>query len=51
MRINGRQVHFSDPAHAHAEGAWTVFQELTLLPWMTVADNLLLTREPRNRLA
>ncbi len=47
MRIKGREVHFSGPADAHAQGAWTVFQELTLLPWMTVADNLLLAREPR----
>lgn len=28
----------------------TVFQELTLLPYMTVAENLLLGREPRGRL-
>ena len=28
----------------------TVFQELTLLPFMTVAENLLLGREPRTRL-
>ncbi len=47
VRLKGREVHFSGPADAHAQGAWTVFQELTLLPWMTVAENLLLTREPR----
>lgn len=46
MRIKGREVHFSGPGDAHAQGAWTVFQELTLLPWMTVAENLLLKREP-----
>jgi ribose transport system ATP-binding protein len=28
----------------------TVFQELTLLPWLTVAENLLLRREPRGAL-
>ena len=27
-----------------------MFQELTLLPWMTVAENLLMGREPRGRL-
>jgi ribose transport system ATP-binding protein len=50
IRIKGREVRFSGPAEAHAQGAWTVFQELTLLPWMTVAENLLLTREPRGAL-
>ena len=38
------------PQHAHALGAWTVFQELMLFPGMTVAENLLLTREPRGAL-
>jgi ribose transport system ATP-binding protein len=47
MRIKGREARFSGPTDAHAQGAWTVFQELTLLPWMTVAENLLLMREPR----
>jgi ribose transport system ATP-binding protein len=46
MRIKGREAHFSGPGDAHTQGAWTVFQELTLLPWMTVAENLLLKREP-----
>ncbi|GAB0113947.1 sugar ABC transporter ATP-binding protein [Acidisoma sp. C75] len=47
VRIGGRAVSLSGPADAHRLGAWTVFQELTLLPWMTVAENLLLAREPR----
>jgi ribose transport system ATP-binding protein len=47
VRLHGRDVHFAGPADAHLQGAWTVFQELTLLPWMTVAENLLLMREPR----
>lgn len=49
VRIGGRAVSLSGPQAAHALGAWTVFQELTLLPWMTVAENLLLSREPRDR--
>jgi ribose transport system ATP-binding protein len=48
VRMDGRAVSFSGPQAAHALGAWTVFQELTLLPWMTVAENLLLLREPTN---
>ncbi|MBV9656197.1 MAG: sugar ABC transporter ATP-binding protein [Acetobacteraceae bacterium] len=50
IRIGGRQVRLPAPPTAHALGAWTVFQELTLLPGMTVAENLLLAREPRTRL-
>ena len=50
VRLDGAPVSFAGPADAHAKGAWTVFQELTLLPWMTVAENLLLRREPRGRL-
>jgi ribose transport system ATP-binding protein len=48
IRIGGRAVSLSGPTDAHRLGAWTVFQELTLLPWMTVAENLLLAREPRS---
>ncbi len=50
VRIKGREVALSGPQDAHWLGAWTVFQELTLLPWMTVAENLLLAREPRGSL-
>jgi ribose transport system ATP-binding protein len=50
IRVKGREVQFSGPDDGHALGAWTVFQELTLLPWMTVAENLLLRREPRGAL-
>ena len=42
-----RQSQMNGPERAHALGVWTVFQELTLLPWMTVAENLLIGREPR----
>ncbi len=47
VRVNGRQVELHSPQDAQALGIGTVFQELTLLPWMTVAENLLLRREPR----
>ncbi len=50
VRIKGRNVSFAGPEQAHRLGAWTVFQELTLLPSLTVAENLLLSREPRSRL-
>ena len=50
IRVMGTQMSFSGPHDAHRVGAWTVFQELTLLPWMSVAENLLLGRPVRNRL-
>lgn len=50
IRVRGRQVTLHGPQAAHALGIWTVFQELTLFPWMTVAENLLLRREPRGAL-
>ena len=50
IRMMGEKMSFAGPHDAHRVGAWTVFQELTLLPWMTVAENLLLGRSRRNRL-
>ncbi len=49
IRIDGRPVRLHGPPDGHALGVWTVFQELTLLPGMSVAENLLLAREPRGR--
>lgn len=45
--VNGKAVRFAGPADAARRGIGTVFQELTLLPWLTVAENLLFGREPR----
>lgn len=50
IRIKGKDVHLSGPQDAHALGVATVFQELTLFPWLNVAENLLLGKEPRSRL-
>ena len=47
VRLAGESVELGRPDAAHGRGVWTVFQELTLLPWMTVAENLLIRREPR----
>ena len=47
VRFTGQRVELNSPNAAHGHGIWTVFQELTLLPWMTVAENLLIRREPR----
>jgi ribose transport system ATP-binding protein len=50
VRLKGEAVELGGPEDAHRRDAWTVFQELTLLPWMTVAENLLLRDEPRGAL-
>lgn len=50
VRIKGEPVDLRSPDDAHRLGAWTVFQELTLFPGMTVAENLLIGREPRGAL-
>lgn len=46
IRLDGRAVRFGSPKDAKAAGIFTVFQELTVLPNRTVAENLLIGREP-----
>ncbi len=48
--LDDRPVRLAGPADAAKRGVGTVFQELTLLPWLSVAENLLLGREPRSGL-
>lgn len=45
--LDGRPVSFASPSAAAAAGAATVFQELSLFPNRTVAENVLAGREPR----
>jgi ribose transport system ATP-binding protein len=47
IRIDGQDVTLAGAAEARALGVGTVFQELTLFPWMTVAENLFVGAEPR----
>jgi ribose transport system ATP-binding protein len=46
IRLDGRQIDFTHPAQAAASGIHVVFQELTVLENLTVAQNLLIGREP-----
>ncbi|WP_448334411.1 sugar ABC transporter ATP-binding protein [Bellilinea sp.] len=46
LLLDGKPVRFSSPQAARKMGIATVFQELSLVPKMTVADNIWLTREP-----
>lgn len=47
ITLKGQPVDFSDPAAASAAGIVPVFQELSLIPDLTVAENLFMGREPR----
>lgn len=44
--IDGREVHFNSTHDARDAGVGMVFQEFSLVPQMTVAQNIFLTREP-----
>jgi ribose transport system ATP-binding protein len=46
IRINGREVKFSSIHDAKAAGIGMVFQEFSLVPSLTVAQNIYLTTEP-----
>nr|WP_300151586.1 sugar ABC transporter ATP-binding protein [Propionicimonas sp.] len=47
IRLDGRTVTFNEPAQAQAAGISTVYQEVNLLGNLTVAENVMLGREPR----
>ena len=46
LLLNNEPIQFSSPQAAKSMGIATVFQELSLIPNMTVEDNIWLTREP-----
>jgi ribose transport system ATP-binding protein len=50
VRYGDEPVTFSAPRDAQYAGISTIYQELNLIPPMSVARNLFLGREPRNRL-
>ncbi|HHT78689.1 MAG TPA: sugar ABC transporter ATP-binding protein, partial [Actinobacteria bacterium] len=47
MLIEGKEVSFQSPIDAKKAGIGMVFQELSLIPNLTVAKNIFLNREPR----
>ncbi len=48
IRLRGNLVKFENPAQARRAGISSIFQELTLLPNLTIAENLFLGREPHH---
>ena len=49
LLLDGQPIQFASPHAARNLGISTVFQELSLVPQMTVAENIWLTREPLRR--
>jgi ribose transport system ATP-binding protein len=47
MLLEGREVNFRSPEDAQGEGVVAVYQEVNLLAFRTVAENIFLGREPR----
>ncbi len=48
--LDGRPAQFKNTREAQTAGIAVIFQELNLIPQLTVAENIFLGREPRNRL-
>lgn len=49
ITIEGKEVHVKSPQHAQELGITTVYQEINLCMNLSVAENILLGREPHNR--
>ncbi|MFC4592055.1 sugar ABC transporter ATP-binding protein [Sphaerisporangium corydalis] len=49
MRMDGERVEMRSPHDAHARGIRTVYQEMSLVPGLSVTENLLMGGFPRRR--
>jgi rhamnose transport system ATP-binding protein len=49
MAIDGQPVSFSNPREAQARGIATIYQELSLYPDLTVAENIFMGHAPRRK--
>jgi ribose transport system ATP-binding protein len=47
IEVDGRSADINDPRAAHAFGVRAIYQELTLVPFLSAAENIFLGREPR----
>ncbi|SEG80252.1 monosaccharide ABC transporter ATP-binding protein, CUT2 family [Thermomonospora echinospora] len=50
LRLNGEPVTFHGPADAQAAGVAVIYQEPTLFPDLSVAENIFMGRQPRTSL-
>lgn len=49
LRLAGERIAFARPFEAQQAGVSTIYQEVNLVPLMSVARNIFLGREPKNR--
>ncbi|MCM2397837.1 sugar ABC transporter ATP-binding protein [Rhizobium sp. S95] len=49
IRLRGEPVTLKSPLDALEQGIAMIHQELQLMNWMTIAENIWIRREPRNR--
>ena len=47
MTLEGREVKFASPSAANEAGIVCIFQELSLIPELTVADNIVISNPPK----
>lgn len=47
--LDDEKLNFSNPTDAHKKGIATVYQELSLVPHLTVAENIFLGRLPKKK--
>ncbi|WP_449044322.1 sugar ABC transporter ATP-binding protein [Paracoccus versutus] len=50
IRLRGEEVVLASPLDALEQGIAMIHQELALMDWMTVAENIWIRREPKNAL-
>ncbi|HKL59088.1 MAG TPA: sugar ABC transporter ATP-binding protein [Sphaerochaeta sp.] len=50
IEMNGKPVHFSNPQMAKDAGIGIIFQEFSLIPHLTVTQNIFLGRELKNKI-
>ncbi len=48
MMLDGHEVSFASPAAANQAGIVCIFQELSLIPDLSVADNIVISNPPRH---
>jgi ABC-type sugar transport system ATPase subunit len=46
LKLRGEQVSFASPVSARRSGIAAIYQELTIVPWISVAENIVLGNEP-----
>lgn len=49
IRVGGQEVIFNNPRESQERGIATIYQELSLYPELTVAENIFIGHAPRNR--